>query len=198
MDTDNKKMGHDNYEKGLELELRFCAFMKSDLGYREAAIRRHMKTKVANNAIEVDIIGERINDAGRVLLILCGIYLTGFAILFCIGIYNSDDDMLLGGLIAEFAGITALLLSLKYNIENAWVECKNKGKDKVNLEQVRKSIDNNRDYKDTGDKEFKFNRHYFVSASGFVDDAYHYAKEKGVTCYIEKNGTFVEATYWNI
>ena len=192
------KTGRVNYDKGLDLEMRFCEFMKTELGYREATIRRHVKSKVDSKGTQVDIIGERNDSRGKQLHKLFVIYLITCAIFLAAGVYFNNTSLSLFGLLVEFAGVFAWYLSFKYKVEHAWVECKNQDTEKVNISQIRKAIDCCKDYKDTKDDRFRFNQQYFVSASGFNEDAYSLAKSKGVYCYIVKNGNFVEATYWNI
>ena len=155
-------------------------------------------SNIDSRGIQVDIIGERSDTRGVILIKLCLFYCILAILLAMYAKISNQDGLLYLCIGLEVLGVILLFISTRYNVEHAWVECKNQGKEKVNIEQIRKSFNTLQDHKATKDRKFKFNKHYFVSSSGYVDDAYHYAKSVGVSCYIVKNGNFVEADYWNI
>ena len=88
-----------------------------------------------------------------------------------------------------------LIISTSFHKEIAWVECKNL-KGKATYEQVQKCLQEFNDYKLSGDKEYKYVVLYFVSASGFVENALKLAMDNDIICYELKNENFEKVTYW--
>ncbi len=74
------------------------------------------------------------------------------------------------------------------------MECKNL-KGKVNINQIEKSIREFNDYTASGNKEYKFKYHYFVSANGYIENALKYAEDKGILCYQKEGDTFKRVFY---
>lgn len=185
-----------SYYKGANFEIRFAEFMKSDLGWDKYVIRSQQKGKANSKGSQVDIIGERFDVRGKRLYNLAIVYLV-LMIGFCAaGIYMDEDWLAILGVLI---GIIAIFISLKsrnLHKENVWVECKNL-KGKATIEQIRKSIDEYQDYVATQDKEYKFIEWYFVSASGFVENALKLAMDNGIVCFeYNKSEKFEKVTYW--
>ena len=65
------------------------------------------------------------------------------------------------------------------------------------INHVRKTIEEKADYVRSGDREYKFEYHYFVSANGFVENALKYAVDNNVICYVKEGNTFKKVGYWD-
>jgi hypothetical protein len=189
LDTDNQ------FYRGVKFEIMFAEFMKSDLGWDGYAIRSQQKGKSNNKGAQVDIIAKRYDIRGKNLVRLSYAYLGLMVVAAALGLYYDENLVIIFGF---FTGALAIFLAYKsqdMHRENAWVECKNR-KGKATFEQVQKCINEYNDYVASGDKEFKFVEWYFVSASGFVENALKLALDKGFTCYEFKNNKFEKVTYW--
>jgi len=191
------------YKKGLELEIMFAEFMKEELGYNNTRVRAKVPQKNNNTGIEVDVIGKRLDERGKIFNVLAIISIVLFMLLFIYGlvevIIGSNNDLSLIFIISfvfGIGGIAYLLLSNHFNQENAWVECKNL-KGKANITQVNKMIMEIEEYKLSKDNEYKFINYFFVSANGFIENAIKKAMDKGIDCYSLSNGKFIEEKYWN-
>src|SRR3989304_2460760 len=193
------------HEKGLELEQKFSEFMKEELGYNHTRVRAKVPQKHNHTGVEVDVIGKRTDERGKRLenLSIGSLILGG--ILFFLGLYlwmGSDFDdtwlmsLLLIGIMLVCFSMFYILLSTKFNQENAWVECKNL-KGKANITQVGKMIIEIEEYKLSNNKEYKFVDYFFVSTNGFVENAIKKAMDKGISCYSLSNGKFIKEKYWN-
>jgi len=196
------------FDKGRNLENEFSLFMRHELGWKKTRVGAHMAGKLNRKGTSIDVIGERPDERGRRLHNLSLIYLLVGFMLLAIGsmdvfleldlfgdFYISEIFILLA-VIFIFGALFTILVSVKLSKENAWVECKNL-KGKVNINQIDKSIRELKDYKASGDKEYKFEYHYFVSANGYVENALKYAIEHGLICYEKSGDTFKKVGYWD-
>jgi hypothetical protein len=194
----NQVRGAESHAKGKAFEQLFCDFMKSDLGYSNAKIRSHVKSSIRSRGTELDVIGERKSAFGRTMIRIGVFYLILCAIIFWLSFYMNDGTIAWEAVFFEVLGGAAIIASIVYNVEHAWVECKNQ-KDKVSLEQMQTMVLAHAAYESSNDKEFKFRMKYFVSSSGFMEDAFKYGISKDVVCYImNKSGNFEVANFWNI
>lgn len=193
-----------SYSKGEKFEKLFAEFMKSDLKWDKYIIRSQQKGKANSKGSQVDIIAEKKDDRGRVLhnmaLAALLIFIGSFIVLLYFyynNIIGSDDfiSWTSGCIVIGVGSIAYSYLSSKFHKENAWVECKNR-KTKTVYEDVVKSIAEYKDYKASGDKEYKYVYHYFVSANGFVENALKLAMDNNIICYEYKNEKFEKVTYW--
>jgi hypothetical protein len=184
-----------SYAKGENFEKQFAEFMKAELGWSGYRIRSQQKGRDRSGGAQIDIIAEKQDKRGKSLQILAFVYCAIMAIGVIVGLLYEEDAILI------FAGITGIVavfvafISRAYHKENAWVECKNR-KSKTTFDQVNKSLREYNDYKATGDKEYKFVNHYYVSANGFVEDALKFAEKNGIICYKYENEKFVLDKYW--
>lgn len=190
------------YYKGANFEILFAEFMKSDLGWDGYAIRSQQKGKANSKGAQVDIIGKRKDDKGRKLYNLFLIFLIIAFGLIIISLVLYTDNYLelmqysaLLSIVFALGALFSFLYGRNFYQENAWVECKNR-KGKATYEQVQKSIHEYKDYIDSGDKEYKFITRYFVSATGFVDNALKLALDNNIECYEYIEGRFEKVTYW--
>ena len=142
-----------NNELGLDLEMRFCEFMKTDLGYREATLRKLMKSSNKIKGVQVDIIAERSSDMGRTLKWVCLIFLILCAILFFVTFHYNMPYFSLLALFFDCLGVAIFFISYRYNVEHGWVECKNYKSEKADFDQMRIMILNAKDYKATNKKK---------------------------------------------
>lgn len=69
-------------------------------------------------------------------------------------------------------------------------------RDESTYDDVKKSIDEFKDYKASGEKEFKYVVHYFVSKNGFIENALKLANDNKLICYEFKNEKFEKVEYW--
>ena len=193
-----KTIGAESNEQGRAFEEAFCAFMKSDLGYSDAKTRGDVHSYINSKGIQVDVIAQKSSYWSDFFFVMCLLGVIASAGLSVLA-FNKDNDSYLYVASASAACLAGLFFYLMgaTDKEHAWVECKS-SKDKTSLEEVQTMMNRFEAYLETENKKFEFTEKYFVSASGYIDDAYHYAKSKGIVCYIEKNSKFVEATYWNI
>ena len=54
------------------------------------------------------------------------------------------------------------------------------------------------EYKQSKDKEYKFNRYIFVSSNGFIDNALKLANSNNIECYTKNSeNQFIKVTEWN-
>lgn len=191
--------------KGDSLEKEFGAHMKQNLNWHTVRVGAHLKGKINDKGAKVDIIGGRLDErgqrfksVGKAYLIICFILIVAG---LTIGYSNEDQDLAMalvwGGAFFEIIGFIAIAISIKLNKENVLVECKNL-KGKVNINQIDKSIRELKDYRESGDKEYKFVKHYFVSTSGYMENALKHAQQHGIVCFEKKNGKFEIATWDNI
>ena len=190
------------YAKGEKFEILFAKFMKSDLGWEKYIVRSQQKSGRNSKGSQVDIIGQRKDDRYRRLWNLGVIFSGILAVAILIGIIELIDTgsdtgfIIIGmGLIPGATGIYCFWDCEHYHKENAWVECKNR-KEKSTYDDVRKSVEEFNGYKASGDKEYKYIVHYFVSANGFKDTALKHAHDNGIICYTYKNGKFEIEPYW--
>lgn len=193
-----------SYYKGANFEKLFAEFMKSDLKWDGYAIRSQQKGKANSRGAQVDIIGYR-KDVRYVRLYNLGLsyFIGGIVLLATWALLLVLDDpnttikeiCLFVGLLGVGGGLYCFWDCKHYKQENAWVECKNR-KGKATYDQVQKSIHEYKDYVASGDKEYKFIQCYFVSASGFVDNALKLALDNDFECFEYKEGKFEKITYW--
>lgn len=191
------------YDKGRELETLFSVFMKHELKWDKVRVGAHMAGKANVKGAAIDVIGERLDERGRkfnTISIIWLIIAAGLLILSIVWAINDFDNGGIGLLIISFVfmagAIVFLIQSAKFNKENAWVECKNL-KGKVNINQIDKSLRELNDYKASQNNEYKFEYHYFVSSSGYIENALKYAVDKGIVCYIKSGDTFKRVGYWD-
>lgn len=188
------------FEKGIGLEKEFCEYLKTDLSWDKARVRSQMASKFNMRGTNVDVIAERIDIRGNKLKKIGIVYAIFFILLIVIALFEEDSELQLFlfcfGLIFEVVGAFAFIYSINLNKENAWVECKNL-KTKVNISQVQKTIDEQKHYKESGNKEYKFVECYFVSTNGFIENALKLAVDNGIKCYTKEKGLFKQIDYWN-
>lgn len=196
------------YDKGRKLEIEFSVFMKHELGWKKTRVGAHMAGKLNRKGAAIDVIGERPDERGRKLHNLALLYLILgsmllifgamdiFLELHLLGDYYLSEIFIMLALVFVGGSLFTIFVSLKYNKENAWVECKNL-KGKVNINQIDKSIREYKDYIASGDSEYKFEFHYFVSSNGYVENALKYAIEHGLVCYEKSGDTFKKVGYWD-
>lgn len=184
-----------SYQKGIDLEMRFCKYLKTEMGFKNARIRAQMKSRMNNRGSNVDIIAERQDHRGKRLYNLGIVYLLLCALVLLYGLFE-DETALWLGFFLEVLGFVALVISRRYTVEHVWVECKNQ-KNKVSYSQMQKTIHEYDEYKASNDREFNFVEQYFISSSGFVENALRLAEEKGVQCFVASESKIVEVTYWN-
>jgi len=190
------------YDKGRELEHEFAQYMKANLRWHKVRVGAHLPGKSNRKGASIDVIGEVLDERGEkfhniaiLWLIIAGILLASSLVWAFEDLENGGIGLLIFAVMFAMGGIVFLLQSDKHNKRNAWVECKNL-KGKANINQVRKSIEEYKDYKASTDKEYKFDTHYFVSASGYIENALKYALENGIECFEKKENKIVKATYW--
>jgi hypothetical protein len=192
-------------DKGRALENEFAKFMREELNWQKVRVGAHLSGGFNRKGAAIDVLAEKLDDRGVRLKKLGTIYLIFCGVLFLYGILygiNVDWNDGIGeiciyiALPLEVGGLFALILSNKYNKENALVECKNL-KSKAHKDHILKSINELDDYKRSGDKEYKFKAHYFVSANGYVENALKIATDNGLICYQKNNGKFERVTYFN-
>ena len=200
MTQENKVVLEDSqtsYLKGRELEEEFAAHMKKNLGWTSVRVGAHMKGKENSKGASIDVIGECLDERGvkfhrvsmSILTSAIFMVLVGITLLFE-DIDGGSEVLLISIFVSGLAGFF-LWQSDVYHKQNAWVECKNL-KGKATISMIDKSLREKRDYIASGDKEYKFEYHYFVSASGFVENALKHAVAHGMFCFEKKDGKFVE------
>ena len=190
-------------EKGYELEKEFAEFMKSDLGYSKYHIHHNVSGLLNKKGTAVDVIAEKPDQKGikykelshRYYIFSCCFIIAGCFMLICsfiaIGIFTFAL-----GVVGLIITLFVMIHSDKFNVEHGWVECKNLS-GKVNINQIEKVLREFRDFSATQDNELKVTRVYFVSKSGFIDNALKFAQFNNVICYQkEPNGKFVIVKYW--
>lgn len=191
-----------SYAKGRELEIEFSLFMKRELGWNKVRVGAHLPQKMNKKGAAIDIISERLDERGKgfhrfgmwwISIALLCILISLYIIFTEIG---TGELFLLFGILLAIGGFFFMYQSGKYNKENGWVECKNL-KGKVNLPQIDKSLREYREYRNSGDKEYKFEYHYFVSKSGYIENALRYAIEHNIICYEKSGDTFKKVGYWD-
>ena len=191
-------------EKGDKLEKEFAEFMKNELQYEKYRIQKRVKGSINSKGTDVDIIAEKTNDAGRRLKNNSLIFYIISAFIFFIGfvILATDGNVGLAIMFISFGlggiGITLVLIleSKKLNVSHGWVECKNL-KSKVDLPKIDKMLREYKDCVETKEMDARNCTLYFVSASGFMENALKFAIQNRIICY-EKNesGEFVQSQYW--
>jgi hypothetical protein len=188
------------YSKGLNLEKEFCEFLKTDLKWDKARIRPQLASRHNMRGTNVDILAERLDHRGKTIKTISFVYGLVFAILFFLGWIDQDVErgsILVGfSLFFEVIGIIAYFVGLSLSKQNGWVECKNL-KGKVNINQVQKTIDEVRHYRQSSDRDYKITHVYFVSTNGYVENALKLAVENDIKCYVKESQTFKEVDYWN-
>lgn len=196
INTDESQKGQSSFEKGVDLEMAFCEFMKSDLGWEKARTRAQMKSATNNRGINVDIIAERENIRSKQLWVsgLIGLSLSGGTLIF--DAFNDSLFLSITIIVTTIFSGYLILSSQKIIKEHAWVECKNQ-KGNVSNIQMQKMINDFDAYKLSKDKEHRFVMNYFVSGTNFSESALKLAQDKNILCYIPKNGIFVEVNYWD-
>ena len=191
-------------EKGNELENEFALFLKEKLGWAHTRTKAHLPGKQNRKGAEIDIIARRLDRTGIEYKKLFRWYIGICSVFFLSGMYlgfftedNSTSAIIcIVSSVAFFiGGVLFYWFSLDRNTECAWVECKNR-KTKTTISHVNKSVCELKDYKASGDKDYRFNTHYFVSANGYMENALKYALENGIICYEKKDGHFVVSQYW--
>ena len=199
-------MAKKTYEKGQKLQQEFAYFLKAELQWEKVSIETPVTGAINSQGTKVDIIAERLDKRGERLkklaifyLIICGFLLaSGFTYGFT---YNWDNDIALMLVIIavflEVGGFVALFLSIKYNKENAWIECKNHDT-KTNKDQIRKMLDEYNDYVKSRDRKYKIKKLYFASGSGYIKNAIEYADHHGVECYVKiGEKKFEKVKFWD-
>lgn len=184
-----------SYVKGENFEKLFAEYMKSNLGWDGCRVRAQQKGKANSKGAQVDIIAYKSDKRGKNLEKLAIGYLIVMVIGFIWGYLEDEILIMIGGLIFGALALFSVYQSTNLHRENAWVECKNLKK-KATYEQVQKCINEFKDYRASGDKEFKYVALYFVSAAGFVENALKLAIDNNIGCYEYKNGKFEKVTYW--
>lgn len=190
-----------SYYKGANFEIAFGEFMKSDLGWNGYVIRSQQKARLNNRGSNVDIVAhrpdsriERFNSAALFILVI-GILCIAPP-LFDLQIDGIDNEQIgIIGKVFIVGGFAYILLGKLFSKEYAWVECKNT-KAKTTYEQISKCVHEYEDYQSLDSKEYNFVRKYFVSSSGFVENALKLALDKGFECYTLKDGKFEKVEYW--
>jgi len=191
------KTGRVNYDKGLDLEMRFCEFMKTELGYSEAIVGTTQHSSNNASGIKLDIMAKKNSQLGKWLM---GISVTFscFTIVCVIGLvaycyYNDielNKSIIFIATITEVLALTFYVLSKKHTTEFAWVECKDWER-KVAIKDIEKMFFEYESNKGSRDKKHRFRHKYFVSANGFVHNAQVYAEKKGIICYICSDNEFI-------
>lgn len=191
-----------SYDKGRELEVEFSLFMKRELNWGKVRVGAHLPQKMNKKGASVDVISERLDDRGQKFQQLSIIAIVVSLIMICMALIMIYSELGTGELFLALSvtiglgSIVFMLQSSKFNKENGWVECKNL-KGKVNINQIDKSLREYKEYKNSGDKEYKFEYHYFVSKSGYIENALRYAIENGIICYEKTGDTFKKVGYWD-
>lgn len=150
----------------------------------------------------IDIISERLDERGKkfqqlaVIALLLSVAMIGSALFMIYSELGTGELFLALSVTIGLGAIIFMFQSSKFNKENGWVECKNL-KGKVNINQIDKSLREYREYKNSGDKEYKFEYHYFVSKSGYMENALRYAIENSIICYEKSGDTFKKVGYWD-
>ena len=190
------------YEKGNKLEKDFALFLKRELNWSKVRVGAHLPGKMNRKGASIDVIGERLDsrgekfEMGSIISVVISLVCLVYGIIWAI--YDIDNGgilLIIYSLITAGASMIFLVQSGKYNKENAWAECKNL-KSKANINQIDKSLREKKDYEASGDKEYKFEYHYFVSASGYIENALKYAIENNIICYEKSGDTFKKSGYW--
>ncbi len=191
------------YDKGKKLENEFCVFMKKELNWTKARVGAHMTGNLNAKGTSIDVLGERLDERGKkfknvaLFVLIFSLLMLVYGFIWLINDWdNNGIGFMIFSLMLMLGGFVFIGQSEKYNKENAWVECKNL-KGKVNINQIDKSIRELNDYRNSGNKDYKFEYHYFVSASGYIENALKYAVEKGLICYEKSGDTFKKVGYWD-
>ena len=195
-ETESELLGQKNHEKGLDLENRFCEYMKSELGYTQAHMGTTVTSRVNGSGIKLDILAVKETDLLRrankvvfVLFIIC-ILATVLSIWFVPIINYWYYSAFLFSLGAMFSVILFVRQRAYKNItEYAWVECKNWDKE-VPIKEVEKMLFEFNSHASSRDRRYDFKHKYFVAANGFYKNALIYAADNGIICYICKDGKF--------
>lgn len=192
-----------SYDKGKRLENEFAVFMKKELNWTNTRVGAHMQGSANAKGTPIDVLGERKDERGKKFEKISWIWMAIGGMLFIYGLIWAFNDWDNGGLVFLLfsilfflGGLVFTVQSNKFNKENAWVECKNL-KGKVNINQIDKSLRELNDYRNSNNKEYKFEYHYFASASGYIENALKYAVDKGIICYEKSGDTFKKVGYWD-
>jgi hypothetical protein len=189
--------------KGNQLEKEFAEFMKEQLGYEKYRLQKRVKGSINSKGTDVDIIAQKASAKGRRFKKITIYYYLISLFVFCIGSVLLALDNIGAGTffltlgIGGFAStIFFLVQSKRHDIEHGWVECKNH-KTKIDLPKIDKMLREYNDCASMGEIETRNCIKYFVSASGFMENALKFAIKQGIMCY-EKNkeGEFVKSEYW--
>ncbi len=177
--------------------------MLAELGWEKTRVGAHMKGKENSKGAAIDVIGERLDERGKNFHFIAALTLWIASCFTLVGIVFAIYEVDNGGIGMISMGAATLVAawvfmkhSDLYHKENAWVECKNL-KAKATISMIDKSVREKKDYVASGDREYKFEYHYFVSSSGFVENALKYAIAKGMVCFEKKDGKFVQVSYFN-
>lgn len=184
-----------SYEKGNRLEHEFAEYMKTHLGWKETRVGVHLVGNLNRKGASVDIVAKRMDKRGKEY---AGNGLLFSALCIALGLisYAIDNEYLLGSSIALLiVALMFIVTSVFLNQEHCLVECKNLSTKAV-ASHIDKTLREINDYKSTGDTEFKFRHHYFVSTNGYVETTLKYAMEKGIVCYVKNGDTFEVEKYW--
>lgn len=185
-----------SYSKGSDLENEFAQFMKEKLGWENVRVGVHLSGRVHVKGANVDIVGKRLTESGKTLKAIGIVYLIFCVIPFVIGAITPEYDFLVYvGLFLEIVGFIILFAGINRTTEYVLVECKNL-KGKATAAHIDKTLREINDYMASGDKQYKFRYHYFVSANGYVETTLKYAQEKGIVCFVKKGDSFEQEFYW--
>jgi hypothetical protein len=192
-----------SHQKGAKLEIEFARYMKNNLGYHEAVTKMDVLSAEKATGTEVDVIGFKTDPRGQRLRMIGIVYIFSALLLLIIkGIYTYDKSNTMSSELSIAISIVSLFTvcfgfytvydAKKFESENGWVECKNR-KTKAIQKEVDIMLSQLKHYKNSNDKKHKFTELYFVSASGFVDNALEYAKKQNIRCFIKNSdGEFLE------
>lgn len=194
----NAKTSH---AKGEDFERLFARYMINELGWTGYIIRPYQKSKSNNRGSEIDIVGERKDKKGEELKRRGWAFLAAFVFLIAFGTFlvlEVDETvgltLIIVAVLIEVLAVIILEKGKKLHTESVWVECKNR-KSKSNYDDMHKSIGQLKEYNATKDRDRRYVAHYFVSASGFTNEALEYASKNNVTCYEYKEEEFKTVTY---
>ena len=172
-------------QKGSELERKFAAFMKKEMGYSDCFLNRKVKGKLRSNEIEVDIVGKKLSEKAKNdkkngnILIALGLLIA--ALFFFDFIPGGMELFLIIGTLIIGGGLY-LQYAKEKEYEYTWVECKN-WKNKVSNKEFTDVKDKVVDYHNSKDREFDFSRVIFVSNAGFIPNSLKIAADSNIECY---------------
>lgn len=176
-------------EKGAELEQEFKKYMKQKLDYEKCISNTKVKGRLSTNEYEVDIIGKKLNENGEKIknighiLLFVGIAAFILAI-FKLMFFVENDLWIFGGLL--IIGWVLSDIGKKRMYEYTWVECKN-WSNKIGKNTITELNSKVKDYHESEDKKFDFNKILLVSAKGFIQNSLRFAEEYEIECYERKS-----------